>query len=277
MKRTFTVILAICLLVTATAGLGLYAGAEVEPPPKAQIPDAWWAFETWTGNGTSSVTLGNFINFEELLHSDDWRYGEKVESFNYTVEEVNGNTTITLKEEYLKTMDDEAFLFSAVFETHIVPLILHVTTQKITIDNELFDFGTWTGDGNIEVYLVPTTPNLYAPLFEKLIYNGEEVNSSSYMIHGGMSGMGLASVMLLEEYLKTLPDGEHYFEVYFANVSGSIKLKLEIKTQDTSLIASQKPNDNPETGDSGFVVSAFMLLSVTGCVIITSRKKKITQ
>ena len=104
---------------------------------------------------------------------------------------------------------------------------LHVVTHKISLTDAYFAFETWNGDGSAQVKLNPTTFSIefYPELFVELLYKGVKVDSSNYSI----SKFGnVTNIILKEEYVKTLPEGEHYFTADFMNVNVKLKLRIEI-------------------------------------------------
>lgn len=187
----------------------------------------------WQGDGNTSISIGDdfltkdrdIVKFEEFKEVQF--KGEVFENSNYEVTEVDNNTIITLKEGYLKTLKDGTYMFDAVFSRAIIPMKLHVVTHKISLADAYFAFETWTGDGSTQVKLNPTTFSIdfYPELFVELLYKGVKVDSSNYSI----SKFGdVTNIILEEEYVKTLSEGEHYFTADFMNVN--IKLKLKIET-----------------------------------------------
>ena len=225
-KKLLSVI--ICLIMAGS--LAVISSAKII------ILDAWLPFETWTGSGTASVTLGdNFMtgnireyvkaeDFEELVHRHNT---PAVTADDYTVSTVDGVTVITLKEEYLKTLEDNAYYFFAEFKGAQIPVVLYVVTEKITV-NTVIDFRDWTWeeDGWPGAILYAYDQSVYfsAGLLESVSYKGEKLDPSVY---SASNFAGAVRIGIDKDYLRTLPSGTHYFEAEFMNVKG-IMLKIDI-------------------------------------------------
>lgn len=203
---------------------------------KIIILDAWLPFETWTGSGTASVTLGdNFMtgNIQEYVKAEDFeelipRHNTPaVTSDDYTVSTVDGVTVITLEEEYLKTLEDNAYYFFAEFKGAQIPVVLYVVTEKVTV-NTVIDFRDWKWeeDGWPGAILYAYDQSVYfsAGLLESVSYKGEKLDP---LVFSASNFSGAVRIGIDKEYLRTLPSGTHYFEAEFMNVKG-IMLKIDI-------------------------------------------------
>ena len=225
-KKLLSVI--ICLIIVGS--LAVISSAKIV------IINTWEPFKIWTGSGTSSITLGgNYTcgditaspkaeDFEALIsrHSD-----VSITPDDYIVSDFDGLPVITLKEEYLKTLKDDAYYYFAEFENIQIPVVLYVATEKITV-NTVAEFKdlSWEDDEcpsvslssfDFPVYLVPA-------LLESISYNGEKLSPWAYSVSSTSVGV---RIEMNKEYLKTLPSGTHYFEAEFMNVKG-IMLKIDI-------------------------------------------------
>ena len=227
----------VCLIImlTLVAGFTCTASAETTTtkPAKVYFSDAWLTFDIYTGNGDVSVSIGDdyltagrdlvsFDAFETLLYQN-----AAFDQSNYTITENNGNTVITIPDEYLKTLSDGTYQFDAVFLKAVVPLRLYVITHKTVFDDAYSAFDTWTGSGDARIFL---NPNLFSftfetELFDKLTYKGKEVDRSNYSILPSYNG---TYIILSEEYVKTLPTGEHDFQAEFLNACITLKLHVDI-------------------------------------------------
>ena len=82
---------------------------------------------TWTGKGEASFRLdANKEDFLELYEGDK-KNGKKIDKANYTV--TAGSTIITLKEDYVKTLGNGTYLYTAEFKDGDAALKLVVDTD----------------------------------------------------------------------------------------------------------------------------------------------------
>lgn len=203
-KKTIIIFLALCASVMVS--FNIYGDVA-----KMTFADSYLLFTTWQGSGASSVSIGDdfltqgsgvakYNEFEYLQFEKN-----KISNDNYSILEKDGNTIITLGENYLKTLKDGTYLFEAVFARAIIPIKLHVVTQKIDMTDAYFSFATWTGKGNAEVLLDSQTFSytFYSELFNQLEYKGKKVEESDYTISNMMN---TTKITIKEQYLKTLPE-----------------------------------------------------------------------
>ena len=211
------------------SSLNVYANTDIS---KITFLDAYLTFDVWQGKGSASVTIGDdfltkdkdivkFSEFQKLKYSE-----KEIDSSNYTITESGDNIVITLKEEYLNTLDDGTYLYEVIFSKAIIPIRLHVVTHKISLTDAYFSFPIWTGKGTVQVDLIPEffSCTFYSELFNELQYKGNKVDKSNYSIS---QFQNTTRIMLKEEYLKTLADGVHYFTADFINVNVKLKLIIE--------------------------------------------------
>ena len=203
---------------------------------KIVILNTWEPFKTWTGSGTSSITLGGNYTLGDIIASPKVEDFEELKSRHsdvsitpddYIVSDFDGLPVITLKEEYLKTLKDDAYYYFAEFKNMQIPVVLYVATEKITV-NTVVEFNDWSwadddypgvnlSSYDFPVYLVPA-------LLESISCNGEKLAPWAYSVSSTSVGV---RIEMNKEYLKTLPSGTHYFEAEFMNVKG-IMLRIDI-------------------------------------------------
>ena len=251
----------VCLIImlTLVAGFTCTANAETTTtkPAKVYFADAWLTFDIYTGNGDVSVSIGDdyltagrdlvsFDAFETLLYQN-----AAFDQSNYMITENNGNTVITIPDEYLKTLSDGTYQFDAVFLKAVIPLRLYVITHKTVFDDAYFAFDTWTGSGDPRIFLNPNpfSFTFETELFDKLIYKGKEVDRSNYSLLPSYNG---TYIILSEEYVKTLPAGEHDFQAEFLNACVTLKLHVDIsennvKTESPADLSTQPATTTPQT------------------------------
>ncbi len=226
LKKLLSIIM--CLIIVSS--LAIISSAKII------ILDAWLPFEVWIGSGTASVTLGdNFMtgdiqehvkaeDFEELIHRHNT---PAVTADDYTVLTVDGVTVITLKEEYLKNLKDNAYYFFAEFKGAQIPVVLYVVTEKITV-NTVVEFRDWSWNEEGWPGAVLSDYELSvcfaAELLESVSYKGEKLDPSVY---SASNWGGAVHLSINKDFLRTLPTGTHYFEAEFMNADG-IMLKIDI-------------------------------------------------
>lgn len=229
-KSVLNKLLSIIMCLIMLSSLAITSSAKII------ILDAWLPFEIWTGSGTASVTLGdNFMtgniqehvkaeDFEELIHRHNT---PAVTADDYTVSTVEGVTVITLKEEYLKTLKDNAYYFFAEFKGAQIPVVLYVVTEKITVNTVVeFRDWSWNEEGLPGAILSSYDTSVFftVELLESVSYKGEKLDASVY---SASNFGGAVSINISKDFLRTLPTGIHYFEADFMNADG-IMLKIDI-------------------------------------------------
>lgn len=236
MKNTVTNIKKIlCVLLSAVM---IFSISAIGISAKTSFTDAWLTFDVWTGSGDVSVRIGDTPLTEELLAKVKPENFEKLsfegsgfviiapEYGGYcTVEDDNGITVITLKEEFLKEFSEGPHMIYAHFKDAVVPLRLYIVTIKYVLPDANFEFDYWFGGESACLFIAPDALSVpvSADLFERLILGGEEVDSSCYSVH---NSLGYTAIMLYADYLNTLPHGDHTFTAEFMNIDLTLKLDI---------------------------------------------------
>lgn len=186
MKKMIRKIIAV--VVSAMLMFSLTAGVTVEATTPAR-----YMFEPWTGSGPASVHVDiDSSRFIKIVN-----HGE-VSKEAYNITGTDGNTVITLKEEYLKTLHtetDQSFLayFSGEGKvTNYSGIVLEGTQTEITV-SKLED----------EKVL-------------RVMHGEEEVDSSYYTIIDNGNNM---TISFEEEYAKTVPEDANFFRI---ELSGNV-------------------------------------------------------
>lgn len=245
--KSSAVLLTILLLTQSTVSFASSAEGKIS------FNDSWLNFEPWTGSGTISVSIGDdfltkdrdIVSFDEF---EELRYKYSDEALDYTVAESNGNTVITIKEDYLKTLADGTYYLEAEFSRAIIPVKLYIVTRKIELKDLYYSFDEWSGSGSAQVKISSDDEDsftLESALFKSLSYKGVEIAASNYSIK---QYMNVIYITLKEEYVKTLPTGINYFKIDFLNVG--FMLKLEIKSQTEPNSNNQPDNKNKQSKPS---------------------------
>lgn len=272
------VMIFVLLGVTTIPGVKLYADT-----PRVTFSDTYLTFEVWQGNGNSSVRIGsdfltknkNIVKFDEF---ELIKYGEKVfDTSNYMVTESGNDTVITLRESYLKTLQDGTYSFDMVFSRAIIPVKLHVVTHKVKVQDAYFPFVLMRGNGSAQVKLPSDLSGneFYPELFQGLWYKGSKVAASSYSVSRYQS---ITSITLSKDYVEQLPEGEHYFVADFMNVDINLKLKKvtgKKRSPNNKLVKVQKIKIYAKK--KKLVIKWKKQKNVTGYVVKIGTNRKITK
>jgi len=260
-KKAFSVFLAMALLTILVAGAALSASADfVEDEPAT--------FETWTGSGSTSVTM-LWIDHTRFLNLFDYNRDEAVDPGNYTVTGTDDTTVITLKEEYLKTLTNGEYSFRADFEA--VPWSFEYGTFKPGSD--------WSEDEAPDVWI----EDLDCTTFFKLTCNDEEVDPSNYTVETSYESI---KILLEKDYQETLIEGEYRFDMYFM-VPGLVWLDLTVDVQPTTTAevttiievtttteVPELSDDYPQTSDAGVAPVIVLAALAVGVAALTTRTNK---
>lgn len=276
MKEKLKRVIVLFLVVGGSIAFSLNANANSS---KITFFDAYLVFEIWQGSGDSSVTIGEsaLLEHQDIVKAEEFEElqykGKAIDICNYTVTQSEHGTNIMLKEGYLKTLKDGSYIFDAVFSRAIIPVRLHIITHKVSLTDAYFTFFNLKDSGSMRVDLTPAiySYTFYPELFNGLKYKGKIVDDSKYTIS---QFQNVTSIILKEEYVKTLPEGNHYFVADFMNVSVKLKLEKEvtkvkrpIKVKKIKVIAKKKR----------LVVKWKKQKNVTGYIIKIGTNKKITK
>lgn len=201
------------------------------------VADSFWlTFDNKTGDGDAEVTIGGDeltmyfsdktypVDFERLVIGDS-----EVDASDYTVTIREELTIITLKEEYIRTLEDGIYSFEAQYKKATVPVRLYVARQKAALKDAVFTCENGQQSKAAWAYLDSDRYNFdfHSDLFKRLTLDGEELYSGSYAVQG-FEGTGYAETVILlkDGYVKTLSPGEYYFEAEFVNATVTLKLTV---------------------------------------------------
>ncbi len=222
MKKVISVLTVVILAISCTV---VNAAAE-----KVSIKDKHLLFDVWQGIGEVSVCIEEDVisgvtvkpsQFESLKIN-----GKKLNDADFYITDCDSSTVITLKESYLKTLEDGCYYSEADFETAVIPVNLYVVTEVFKVADLCYSFTPWFDTGNATAVLdsnyslVP----IWLDLFESLSFNGKEVSSENYSVS---SLTNIPVVMLYEDYLKSFEPGEYYFSADFVNIK-DVMIKIKI-------------------------------------------------
>ena len=214
--------------------LAVIAGFTVLPAnAKITIFDYHIPFDVWQGEGDVSVfvkyadesqyfeshidKINNelaFDSFEKLTYHDT-----EIGSEFYTVENKDGFVLITLREEYIKNLEDGKYYFDAEFKNIDMPLLLCVITEKAVVDDVVFDIGNHSGVQFISFTLTGVEHPIGSELIEYISHNGERIPDNCW-ISSFMGNNGI--IQFTEKFTEALPEGQHDFAIEFMSVSGII-------------------------------------------------------
>jgi len=199
-KKVSVILLLISILFTIMAVLPLQISAVI--PPLYQIG-------TWTGSGSASITIE--IGYTAFVRLAD-KNGD-VDHSNYTITGNDSNTVITFKEDYLCTLTNGSYFFTAFFAAE--GLGIYTTDLHMKTDTEA-SFPKREGTDDLRLV--------------KIMRGEEEIDGSNYSV---ITVDGVKMIAFKEEYLETL-NGECSFQVYVASDKASAVLSLSVEKQITN-------------------------------------------
>lgn len=225
----------------------------------ASLP-ALFELDTWTGEGSISANVGyKYTAFDKLsINSKD------VDSSNYEVTGTAGNTVLTFKENYLKTLQNGSYYFSAVFCAEGLETYKH--ELSVSSNNEM---------------LLPSIAGVKTRLV-KLTYGDEEVDPINYdtIIETDKS---VSKIIFKENYLETL-SGDNSFWAHMSEDEIVVKIHLKVEKSGSSATTTEASHtdesDNVNTGYQPEMTSFFViaLLSLVGCaIVLLSTENRIKQ
>lgn len=215
-------------------------------------------FGCFTGNETMSVALhGDYSKFVRIEDEN----GE-ISPKNYTVSGDEQKTTITLKEEYLKDLQNGEYNLKGYFENILLTYEFEATENAGT--------------------LVPASKN---GEFVKLTVGETDVDKSNYNVEKTSDGF---VIIVKKDFLQTLPENTKFCVHYYDSSMCYMRLQVEKQethpvavtetTTPTQTVGEQQTLISPKTGDRSPVspIIIIMLISAgvfTVVILIGSRKK----
>lgn len=216
-------------------------------------------FTNYTGNETVSVDLqGDYTKFAKLEDKN----GE-IDSKNYTVSGDENKTTVTLKEDYLKGLENGEYTFNGYFEN-----ILNT-----------YEFTAYENVG----VSIPAGEDCE---FYNLTVGETEVDNANYEVEKTSGGF---VITVNSEYLQTLPENTSFFAHYYSDSMCSITLQVKKQiskpatgsevTNNTSTTGKDTSLVSPKTGVNSYVpqIICVMLISAgifTSCILSGKYKNK---
>lgn len=196
---------------------------------KIEICDYYIPFDVYQGEDDVSVyikysseneTINNALKFEDFEYL---RYGDIVIDRRYYVTEKDGDyLRLTLNEEYLKSLPDGKYYYSAEYKNISIGLLLYIVTQQST-ENNVIELTEWYFGSDIG-FVINSMYSVGTALLSEISINGEvlepEYYSSSFFGNHGL-------ISISQSYISSLSAGTYYFDVEFLSVKG-IRLKITI-------------------------------------------------
>ena len=216
-----------------------------------------YSFNNYTGSETVSVDLqGDYTKFARLEDKN----GE-IDSKNYTVSGDEQKTTVTLKEDYLSSLENGDYTFNGYFEN-----ILNT-----------YEFTAYENVG----VSIPAGDDCE---FYNLTVGETEVDNANYDIEKTSGGF---VITVKSEYLQTLPENTSFFAHYYSDSMCSITLQVEKQsanpstgtepTNNTSTTGKDTSLVSPKTGVNNYVTQIICVMLISAGVFtlcILSRKYK---
>ena len=242
--------------------------------PPLQQPMYTMYFETWYGEGESTVTINANIfypgygAFEYIMARRD---NAKLDPSDYTYTQIDGSFTLTLSEEFLKTYPPE---YTEWFTLYFNNVRMNVQLN-IRVNDKIYTFKTWSGSGNASV-------RVEAALWDSpLTLNGTAIHRSNFTVdYSDSDNIWEYTVTLKEKYLKTLPDGNYRFVIMTAYESGyhayfkegEMRVYLDLTVDRT---AARTLSASPKTGDENGITAVWVILfqSAVGAALLRKKRK----
>ncbi len=223
MKKVIYIITAVILVISSVC-------INVSATQKVTITDSHLVFDVWQGEGESSVMIEENCfsvfnvktsDFEMLIIDED-----KVNENNFYVSDCEGATVITLKENYLSTLEDGCYYLTAEFKTAIIPINLYIVRKVFKVSDLCYNFTPWLGADTATATINPnySPVPIWPDLFESLSFADKEVDKENYSLSVFTD---ILNITLSEEYLKTFSPGEYYFFADFTNLK-EVMIKIRI-------------------------------------------------
>lgn len=217
-----------------------------------------YSFNNYTGSETVSADLqGDYTKFARL----EDKSGE-IDSKNYTVSGDEQKTTVTLKEDYLSSLENGDYTFNGYFEN-----ILNT-----------YEFTAYENVG----VSIPAGDDCE---FYNLTVGETEVDNANYDIEKTSGGF---VITVKSEYLQTLPKNTSFFAHYYSDSMCSITLQVAKQganpstgsepTNNTSTTGKDTSLVSPKTGVNSYVpqIICVMLISAgvfTFCILSGKYKR----
>ena len=260
MRKSFFIALTLLLSTILIATLTLNASATRVPID----------FGTWKGSGTISANVGfDSSALIKLSCESESSQNEEVDPTNYIVTGTDETTIITLKEEYLETLEEGEYNYIAEFSKENLGFTIYELRMLTQTE---------------AVVPVDSTGLRYS--VAKIIYLDDEVDPSNYTItkttsSGEESINGV--ITFSEEYIGTL-SGDHSFQVLLSYDSDVRLIRLTVyallspSPTPTSQTTIPTPTV-PQTGDISDTLAWTIVLIVSTlgvCAALMWRKQRKT-
>lgn len=204
-------------------------------------------FPNYTGNETVSVDLqGDYTKFARFEDKN----GE-IDSKNYTVSGDENKTTVTLKDDYLNSLENGEYTFNGYFENVL----------------QTYEF---TAFENVGVSI----PVGESSEFVNLTVGETEVDNANYEVEKTSGGF---VITVKSEYLQTLPENTSFFAHYYSNSICCINLQVAKQgsnpatgskvTNNTSTTGKDTSLVSPKTGVNDYVPQMIFVMLISAGVL----------
>ena len=223
MKGIKKLILLACITVGILSSFALVSAKDGQ----VTFKDVHLKFDTWKGTGDASISLGDDsltkdLNVVEANQFIQLKLGENtVQDSEYTITGEGKTVLLSLKESYLKKLQDGYYDYKVEFKKVIIPVRLYVVTSKTETKDLYYSFNKLKGTG--EAKLTLTGKKYQVDLFENLIYKGDIINKNNYTI---LNNGNQFIIKLKEKFVKKLQLGTNYFTLDFSNIRVGAKINI---------------------------------------------------
>ena len=231
MKKAFSLILCAALLFAVSLSAVIAVRAEDEG--KICFFDFYVYFSPWQGEGDAEAIITHYDenDFDRYLKPKDFlslksKSGDEIDPAYYTIEQRDGKTVLRLKEEYLRTLDDGFYWYTADFRHIMIDAKLAIAKEQKDGGHIVIPFPAYSGGSGATVYLYSEDGTRFSwNMLQSLRLGDRELTRDEFFIG---EWAGTVRITLYQELLDTLPFGEYRLTADFMNVK-NVTLLLTIE------------------------------------------------
>lgn len=193
-----------------------------------------YQFKPWTGQEDALVVInGQGSNAVLKLVCN----GTEIQKADYSVETKENDLLLTIREEYLKTLDDGTYNMVLYFEP----------------EPTLYEYGSEVSVGEKDCGI--SISGVDMTTFDKLLCGDEEVLADSYLAITTEDSIRIEFKEEYKDYVEELNEKNKTFYMVFMN-SELVWLDLEVDIKDDSILGDVDANGEVQLNDAQFALKA---------------------